>query len=68
MGNNTFQMVGDCYIDGYMNGEAVFGRLPVPWTAPPSDEGALVQIPCYKNSETGEPSNDNPRLDGSLDG
>lgn len=50
-----------------MNGEAVVGRLPAPWTAAPSDEGALAQIPRYKNSETGELSTDDPRLDGLLD-
>ena len=50
-----------------MNGEAVLGRLPAPWTVAPSDEGALAQIPRYKNSETGELSTDDPRLDGLLD-
>lgn len=66
-GNDTFEMVGDCYVEGHMNGEAILGQLPAPWTAAPSDEGVLAQIPRYKNTETGELSTDDPRLDGSID-
>lgn len=67
MGNNAFQMVGDCYVEGYMNGEAIVQRLPAPWSVAESDEGAFAQIPRYKNSETGELSTDDPRLDSLLD-
>ena len=67
MGNDVFQMVGDCYVKEYMNGEAVVGPLPTGWTVAPSDEGAFAQIPRYKNSETGELTTDDPRLGGSLE-
>ena len=50
-----------------MNGEAIVQRLPAPWSVAESDEGAFAQIPRYKNSETGELSTDDPRLDSLLD-
>ena len=60
-------MVGDCYLERHMNGEAILGQLPAPWTAAPSDESSLARIPRYKNTETGELATDDPRLGGSLE-
>lgn len=59
----TYRVVGECYIDGFMEREALLGALPSNWQLIqryfPNLGGSYV---CYINMETGEVQVEDPRL------
>ncbi|KAL8995136.1 MAG: hypothetical protein Q9169_005079 [Polycauliona sp. 2 TL-2023] len=56
-------VVGECYLDGIMAGEALLGELPEHWTHVkkyyPDD---FQYVDCYRDGNTGETQLDDPRL------
>ncbi|KAI0811405.1 HET-domain-containing protein [Xylaria sp. FL0064] len=56
------RVVGDCYLSGFMDGEAVLGQLSPEWrvVGMKGDEG--TDIPYYCNSDTGAKLTEDPRL------
>lgn len=60
-GDGKYQVVGGCYLHGYMNGEAVLGRLSWDWKVLRKKELCGV-IPVYSNSKTGQITMRDPRL------
>jgi hypothetical protein len=58
-----FQHIGPAYVHGIMEGQAILGALPSPWTL------VVLRTICgaqfwFHNSETGESQLEDPRLDG----
>ncbi|KAL8923091.1 MAG: hypothetical protein Q9208_004775 [Pyrenodesmia sp. 3 TL-2023] len=67
-GNDNYLVVGECYVDGIMTGEAILGELPKDWklvrkSFPEQRTGRRA----YLNGETGETHLRDPRL-GPLPG
>lgn len=60
-GDGKYQVVGGCYLHGYMNGEAILGRLSWDWKVLHKKEPYGV-IPVYSNSKTGQRTRKDPRL------
>lgn len=63
MVGNTYRVVGECYIDGFMKGEAFLGALPSKWQL---IQRYVPDLGCwYKsfiNMETGDVQVEDPRL------
>ncbi|KAI1661974.1 HET-domain-containing protein [Daldinia decipiens] len=60
--SGEYEVVGDCYVHGIMDGEALFGSIPPPWTAqigPGEDNRVRVM---YYNEKTGDIYRDHQRL------
>ncbi|KAI3324409.1 HET-domain-containing protein [Xylariaceae sp. AK1471] len=57
-----YRVVGDCYVSGFMEGEAVLGKLPPKWhvVGRKGEEG--LDIPYYCNRDTGAELIEDPRL------
>ena len=61
--DGKFQVVGECYTHGIMDGESLLGQLPPFWEVRPViDMSNGVKEPAYWNSETNSASRDDPRL------
>lgn len=60
-GDGKYRVVGGCYVHGYMNGEAVLGRLSRDWKVLRKKE-PYGFIPAYSNSKTGRITMRDPRL------
>ncbi|KAI2607991.1 HET-domain-containing protein [Hypoxylon sp. NC1633] len=58
-----YEVVGDCYVLGIMEGEAVLGSLPPPWKAIIKPNIYAHHRLHYINKDTGDSSGDDPRLD-----
>ncbi|KAJ2995802.1 hypothetical protein NUW58_g1169 [Xylaria curta] len=56
------RVVGDCFVHGIMDGEAVLGRFPPNWKLIAKTSGGAV-LPHYLNTKNGVVTNADPRLD-----
>ena len=63
--NGNYTVVGECYIHGLMNGEAILGPLPNGWKSVAILEDSLRLFNGFHNVDTRERSFVDPRL-GSL--
>ncbi|KAI1353846.1 HET-domain-containing protein [Xylaria sp. FL0043] len=61
--NGEYEVVGSCYIHGVMDGEALLGELPCPWTVETQIDERGVWTPCFQNDDLDEWTEDDPRLD-----
>ncbi|OTB14618.1 hypothetical protein K445DRAFT_319029 [Daldinia sp. EC12] len=60
--NGEYGVIGDCYVHGIMDGEALFGSIPPPWTAQiGTDADNRVRV-MYYNEEVGTLYRDHQRL------
>ncbi|KAI8627852.1 heterokaryon incompatibility protein-domain-containing protein [Xylariaceae sp. FL1651] len=59
---DRFTVVGQCYIHGIMQGEALLGPLPTPWSVKVKLEGDVKYRPRYFNTETNLEVKEDPRL------
>jgi hypothetical protein len=59
---STFKIVGNCYVYGIMDGEALLGPLLPPWKGRSELNAQGDNQPTYWNSETKEYSQLDPRL------
>jgi hypothetical protein len=61
--DGRYEVVGECYIQGLMDGEALLGLLPEPWKMQigPGSEG--LWAPGFLDQSTGILSHADPRLD-----
>ncbi|KAI0146177.1 HET-domain-containing protein [Xylariaceae sp. FL1272] len=57
-----YQVMGECFVSGFMDGEAVLGELPVPWCVRGMHDEDNYDIPHYRNKETGKDKMQDPRL------
>ncbi|EGY21994.1 uncharacterized protein VDAG_03434 [Verticillium dahliae VdLs.17] len=58
-----FAEVGEAYVDGFMNGEGIFGPLPAGWTAVWRDSpDASEVVPAFLQDGESVPTWDDPRL------
>ena len=62
--NGNYTVAGECYIHGFMNGEALLGPLPKGWEPVEILEEGLGYIGGFRNVNTGELSFVDPRLGG----
>ncbi|KAI1277039.1 HET-domain-containing protein [Xylaria sp. FL0933] len=61
--NSEYKVVGDCYIYGAMDGEALLGELPCPWEVQVKSNKRGLWAPGFQNNDLGQWSEDDPRLD-----
>lgn len=54
----NFKVIGPCFIFGLMEGEALLGQIPVPWTVQYSGQYDRI----FLNKETKEKTVEDPRL------
>ena len=54
----NFKVIGPCFILGLMEGEALLGQIPVPWTVQYSGQYDRI----FLNKETKEKTVEDPRL------
>jgi hypothetical protein len=59
----TFEVVGECYVHGFMYGESLLGPLPAPWRARKDTGSTGSFLPLFWNSETDSESREDPRLE-----
>lgn len=61
--NGNYEVVGECYLQGVMHGEAILGPLPAPWTS-----AKVIFVPGqgfqsgFLNGKTRETKIEDPRL------
>jgi len=61
---NVFQVVGECYIHGIMDGESLLGPIPSPWKVRLTrDNLSEIQEPRYWNTAINAMSREDPRLE-----
>ncbi|KAK3378337.1 heterokaryon incompatibility protein-domain-containing protein [Podospora didyma] len=61
--NCDFQVVGPCYIHGFMDGEALLGAFPSPsWRMEIWRGSAATYTSCFFDSSTGDRTPEDPRL------
>lgn len=61
--SGNFQVVGDCYVHGLMEGEVVLGALPDPWVVQYMTlEDAPLYVPTFVNARDGISQSEDPRL------
>ncbi|KAI0113643.1 HET-domain-containing protein [Nemania sp. FL0031] len=60
--DGTYQVIGDCYLSGAMDGEAILGEFGDSWTIEVIREEDGENRPQYTNAETGERTSEDPRL------
>lgn len=65
-GGRSFKIVGPCLLHGVMDGEAILGVLPHPWTVEFYRDGMGVAVRHFRNVETGQLTTEDPRLGGRL--
>ncbi|KAI8626049.1 HET-domain-containing protein [Xylariaceae sp. FL1651] len=56
-----FLVVGPCYVHGFMDGEGILGPLESPWELK-FGRGSTWDVPGFYNTETGEVTENDPRL------
>lgn len=66
--DGCFKVVGECYIHGLCDATAFLRQLATPWIVQllPGRSGMFNEY-CFKNTETGQATNEDPRL-GPLPG
>jgi hypothetical protein len=57
-----YEVVGECYIPGLMDGEGLLGPLPEPWRMRIVPGSEVLWAPGYFNLSTGTLSQEDPRL------
>ncbi|KAJ8131818.1 hypothetical protein O1611_g1808 [Lasiodiplodia mahajangana] len=57
-----YNVVGDCYVHGVMDGEALLGALPHPWKARAHPDLNGHRMPLFRNADTGMETRFDPRL------
>jgi hypothetical protein len=63
VGENKYQVVGQSYVHGFMNGEAVLGPLDGAWEVVRAmDEDSGCWYTRYRNGDSEELHRDDPRL------
>ena len=63
LSQNVFQVVGECYIYGIMDGESLLGPIPSPWKVRPARErGSDIFEPRYWNTAINAITREDPRL------
>lgn len=63
--SDTYEVIGNCWIYGLMDGESLLGQLPLGWSIRISDESVdddYIYEPRYFNRETKVLSKEDPRL------
>ncbi|RYP74485.1 hypothetical protein DL771_002959 [Monosporascus sp. 5C6A] len=58
-----YEVIGDCYVHGIMDGEAVLGPLEYPWITRAEPESDGRRRPEYFNTVTRYPTRGDPRLE-----
>ncbi|KAI0187502.1 HET-domain-containing protein [Astrocystis sublimbata] len=58
----TYKVLGDCYLSGAMDGEALLGELESPWAVEYVLEEDGERRTAYANAETDEKTSNDPRL------
>ncbi|KAI0386421.1 HET-domain-containing protein [Hypomontagnella monticulosa] len=58
-----YQVIGDCYVHGIMDGEAFLGSIPPSWSVVMEPGRGLAYIPHYYNKDTDHTSAEDPRLE-----
>lgn len=62
-GGGSYKVMGECYIHGLGDGIALLGPLPNPWIVQVFDHiHGLANNFCFFNKDTGEKTNEDPRL------
>ncbi|KAI0973430.1 heterokaryon incompatibility protein-domain-containing protein [Xylaria arbuscula] len=59
---HSFRIMGPCHVHGIMDGEAILGVLPHPWTVEFYRDDMGVSVQHFRNRETGQLTTDDPRL------
>ncbi|KAJ8119345.1 hypothetical protein ONZ43_g3688 [Nemania bipapillata] len=57
-----YEVVGNCYVHGIMDGEALLGAPPRPWEVLVSPNEIGSWMPTFQNTDTGVEAEDDPRL------
>jgi hypothetical protein len=60
--DGLFRVVGECYIQGMMDGEPLLGEFPSLWKIQPSGNSDSSLDPIFWNSGTNTISQEDPRL------
>ncbi|KAH9905372.1 HET-domain-containing protein [Xylariomycetidae sp. FL2044] len=60
--NGEYAVIGDCYVHGIMDDEAVLGGLPHPWRVLVKDDANGLMKARYYNDDTGDETSEDPRL------
>jgi Heterokaryon incompatibility protein (HET) len=61
---NRFQVVGECYVHGLMDKEALYGKLPTQYrTIRLLDESRGFYVPAYQDASSGRIRRSDPRLE-----
>ncbi|KAH6984253.1 heterokaryon incompatibility protein-domain-containing protein [Ilyonectria sp. MPI-CAGE-AT-0026] len=62
-GGGSYKVMGECYIHGLGDGAALLGPLPKPWIVQVFDDiHGLANNFCFFNKDTGEKTQEDPRL------
>ncbi|KAI0477382.1 HET-domain-containing protein [Xylariaceae sp. FL0804] len=62
--SGEYGVVGDCYVHGIMDGEALLGSFSAQWSVQYLGDGTdQYDRPCYCNSNTGLKTTEDPRLE-----
>ncbi|KAI1472761.1 HET-domain-containing protein [Daldinia caldariorum] len=60
--SGEYEVIGDCYVQGIMDGEALFGSIPPPWTVQIGADADNRVRAWYYNEETAAIYRDHQRL------
>ncbi|KAI1802000.1 HET-domain-containing protein [Daldinia bambusicola] len=60
--SGEYEVIGDCYVHGIMDGEGLFGTIPPPWTVQIGTDADNRVRACFYNEETGVMYRDHQRL------
>ncbi|KAI0435782.1 hypothetical protein F4803DRAFT_557643 [Xylaria telfairii] len=60
--DDTYQVVGECVIPGLEDSIRLLGPLPRPWVVKVTHGTADEDVVCYQNTETGDITDNDPRL------
>jgi hypothetical protein len=60
--DGEFFVVGECYIHGFGQSEALLGPLPLPWEMVYVPDNRSYPQAAFKNTSTGEVTVEDPRL------
>jgi len=58
----VYNVVGECYIHGIMDGESLLGPLPSAWGICPARNSNGIYVPKYWNFEIDAMTSEDPRL------
>lgn len=66
IGEDAYEVVGECYFHGIMDGESILGPLPAPWKIRMTTNIGGIHEITYWNPQTNVTSQEDPRLDSLL--